>query len=48
MTSLSLRNYFKSEVNDDENENDAAGYEVNQNKKTTGKSFFLWKWTFTQ
>ena len=43
MTSLSLRNYFKSEVNDDENENDAAGYEVNQNKKTTGISFFLWK-----
>ena len=28
-------------MNDDPNENDTADYEVNQNKKTTGKSFFL-------
>ena len=29
-------------MNDDPNENDTADYEVNQNKKTTRKSFFFY------
>ena len=39
MTSVSLWNYYRDEVNDDANENNAAGnYRIN-NKTTTSKSF---------
>ena len=39
MAPESLRNYYRDEVNDDTNENNAAGnYKINNNK-TTSKSF---------
>ena len=40
MTAKSLWNYYRDEVTDDANENnDANNYRINNNKKTTGKSF---------
>ena len=40
MTSESLWNFYKDEVNDDTNVNSAAGsYRINNNKITTSKSF---------
>ena len=40
MTSGSLWNYFRDEMNDGANENnDAGNYRINNNKKTTSKSF---------
>ena len=39
MTSGSLWNYYRDEINDDENENDADETIVNNNKTTTSKSF---------
>ena len=40
MTAESLWNYYRDEVTDDANENnDANNYRINNNKKTTGKSF---------
>ena len=42
MTSGSLWNYNRDEVNDDANENnDAGNYRINNNKMTTSKSFRL-------
>ena len=38
MTSGSLRNYYKDEINDSVNE-DANTYRINSNKTTTSKSF---------
>ena len=38
MTSGSLWNYYRDEVNDDANENNnASNYRINNNKTTTGK-----------
>lgn len=40
MTSGSLRNYHSDEVNDDEDENNVANnYSINNNKTTTSISF---------
>ena len=39
MTSRSLWNYYRDEINDDANENNAARNKINNNKKITGKSF---------
>ena len=39
MTSRSLWNYYRDEVNDDENENDNANSRINNNKAITSKSF---------
>ena len=39
MTSGSLMNYYRDEINNYENENDANGNMVNNNKPTTSKSF---------
>ena len=39
MTSGSLWDYYRDEVNDDAYENNDAGYRINNNKTTTGKSF---------
>ena len=40
MTSGSLRNYYRDEVNDDTNENNYPGnYRINNNKTTASKSF---------
>ena len=39
MTSGSLWNYYRDEVNDDENENDNANSRINNNKTITSKSF---------
>ena len=40
MTAESLWNYYRDEVTDDANENnDANNYRINNNKKTSGKSF---------
>ena len=39
MTSGSLWNYYRDEINDDENENDYNGNKTNNNKTTTSKSF---------
>ena len=40
LTSVSLWNYYRDEVNDDANENNYAGnYRINYNKTTTSKSF---------
>ena len=40
MTSRSLWYYYRDEVNDDENENnDASNYRINNNKTTTNISF---------
>ena len=40
VTSGSLWNYYKDEVNDDANENkDAGNYSINNNKTTTSKYF---------
>ena len=39
MTSKSLWNYYKDEVNNDANENNAANGKINNNKTVTSKSF---------
>ena len=39
MTSGSLWNYYRDEVNDAANENDIANYRVNNKQATTGRSF---------
>ena len=39
MTSGSLRNFYRDEINDDENENDNATNKINNNKTITIKSF---------
>ena len=39
MTSESLWNYYRDEINDDENENDDNGNKINNNKTTASKSF---------
>ena len=39
MTSGSLQNYCRDEVNDNTNENNAGNYRINNNKITTSKSF---------
>ena len=39
MTSGSLRNYYKDEINDGENENDDNGNKIRSNKTTRSKSF---------
>ena len=40
LTLGSFRNYYKDEVTDDANENNAAvNYKINNNKATTSKSF---------
>ena len=39
MTSGSLWNYYKDEINDDANENNAACNKINNNKTITSKSF---------
>ena len=40
MTSGSLWNYYRGEVNDSDNEDDAANiYRINNNKTATSKSF---------
>ena len=39
MASGRLRNYYRGEVDDDANENDAANNRINKNKTTTSKSF---------
>ena len=39
MTSGSVQNYYRDEVNDDENENDNANSRINNNKTITSKSF---------
>ena len=39
MTSKRLWNYYRDEVNDDENENDNANSRINNNKVITSKSF---------
>lgn len=40
MTSGSLQNYYRHEVNDNANENSPSGnYVINSNKTTTSKSF---------
>ena len=39
MTSGSLQNFFRDEINDDENENDNATNKINNNKTITIKSF---------
>ena len=39
MTSGSLWNYYRDEVNDDENENDDNNNTMNYKKATTSKSF---------
>ena len=39
ITSRSLWNYYRDEVNDDANENNASRIKINNNEKITGKSF---------
>ena len=39
MASGRLWNYYRDEVDDDANENDAANNRINKNKTTTSKSF---------
>ena len=39
MASRRLWNYYRGEVDDDANENDAANNRINKNKTTTSKSF---------
>ena len=39
MTSGSLWDYYRDEVNDDANENSDADYRINNKKTTTSKSF---------
>ena len=39
MASGCLWNYYRDEVDDDANENDAANNRINKNKTTTSKSF---------
>ena len=39
MTSRSLWNYYRDEINGDENENNAANNWINNNKVVTNKSF---------
>ena len=39
MTSRSLQNYFRDEINDDENETDDNGNKINHNKTAASKSF---------
>ena len=39
MTSESLWNYYRDEINDDANENMAANNRINDNKTITSKSF---------
>ena len=39
MASGCLWNYYRGEVDDDANENDAANNRINKNKTTTSKSF---------
>ena len=39
MTSESLWNYYRAEVNDDANENNAANNRINNNKTIRRKSF---------
>ena len=39
MTSGSLWNFYRDEVNNDVNENNNANYKINNNKTTTSKSF---------
>ena len=39
MTSGSLWNFYRNEINDDENENDSAYNRINNNKTITSKSF---------
>ena len=39
MTSESLRSYYRDEINDDVNENNAARIKINSNKTMTSKSF---------
>ena len=39
MTSGTLWNYYRDEVNHDENENDNANNRINNNKAITSKSF---------
>ena len=39
MTSRSLWNYYRDEINGDENENNAANNRINNNKVVTNKSF---------
>ena len=39
LTSGSLKNYYRDEISDDANENNAANNRVNNNKTKTSKSF---------
>ena len=39
MTSGSLWNYYRDEVNDDANENNAGNYRIDNSKTVTSKSF---------
>ena len=39
ITSRSLWNYYRDEVNDDANESNASRIKINNNEKITGKSF---------
>ena len=39
MTSGNLQNYYRAEINDDANENNAACNKINNSKTTTSKSF---------
>ena len=39
MTSISLWNYYRDEINGGENENNAANNWINNNKVVTNKSF---------
>ena len=42
MTSGCLCNYYRHEINNDSNENnDRNNYRINNNKKTTNKSFWV-------
>ena len=41
LASGSLRNYYRDEINDDANENNAARNKINNNKTITSKSFFI-------
>ena len=39
MTSRSLQNYYRDEINDDENKNDNANHRINNSTAATCKSF---------
>ena len=43
MTSGSLRNYYRDEMNDDANENNDTGNHTKNNNKTTTSKYFEYK-----